>query len=192
MSPIPSRENSNKNSIAESSANQHAEDRKRRDSHIEGRAALSILNTVPPVPISLHDNTESGSYLGREEDLVAEEGKVWCKNCTIGDPSIISGYNGGKYTLWTIELFTTRGTIIKIRRRYNDFGRLRTKLADKYGGITYILEIPPGTYFYQDRFSPRFLEERRRALEYWLNSIVLNPALASTPEVKYFVLRKKY
>lgn len=146
------------------------------------------LQKMEPTPIIFQDNSNDNDDTSTDPGELETGSAVWCKECTIGDPTIISGNRGGKYTLWMIVFVTVRGTNIKTRRRYSDFLTLKRLLNEKYRNVTYIGKLPPKTYLFQDRFSAPFLEKRRKALEYWLNSVVLNPELASTPEVKRFVL----
>ncbi len=143
------------------------------------------LYAVAPVPIDIQDNTDTGIFVHGQAN---NNNEVWCKSCTLGDPVIITGNNSGKYTVWTILFYTLRGTKIVARRRYNDFVHFKGQLDSKYGSITYIPDLPPKTYFYQNRFSTNFLEKRRKSLEFWLNSVILNPKLSATLEVKNFAL----
>lgn len=143
------------------------------------------LHIVAPVPINIQDNTSSGMFADSRRQ---NEGEVWCKSCTLGDPIVIRGNNSGKYTVWTISFYTLRGTKIIARRRYNDFVKFKDQLNSLYSQATYIPELPPKTYFYQNRFGAHFLEKRRKSLEFWLNSVILNPKLSATPEVKNFAL----
>lgn len=146
------------------------------------------LHLLNPMPVNLNDFTDSISVNGTTAGAKPHN---WCQNCIIGDPTIVSGNNNARYTLWTIEFQTERGNRVHTRRRYNDFVALRRILVDKHGKETYIMKLPRKTYFLQDRFQPEFLEERRRGLEYWLNSVVLNPVLGGTAEVKQFVLQRR-
>ncbi|KAG7810395.1 hypothetical protein KL921_002890 [Ogataea angusta] len=151
------------------------------DEHTHLDQNLGQLTKLVPHPITLQNNSD--------EQLFASD-SVWCANCTIAEPTIIQGINGGKYALWTIEFETVRGARFKIRKRYNDFDELRNKL-EKYTGKTELPKFPPRSGLFQDRFDPAFLESRRKSLEYWLSSVVLNPAICCRQEVKEFVLGKK-
>ncbi|ODV84027.1 hypothetical protein CANARDRAFT_9024 [[Candida] arabinofermentans NRRL YB-2248] len=150
--------------------------------HTHTNQNISQLEILAPVPITLNDNVSDG------QDIFSDSSNpVWCISCYIGEPTIIQGANGGKYALWTIEFETTRRTKFKIRKRFNDFIELRGKLL-KYQRETVIPELPPKTMIFQDRFNVTFLQKRRKALEYWISSVVLNPVLGGKEEVKRFVL----
>nr|BCA90176.1 PX domain-containing protein [Ogataea thermomethanolica (nom. inval.)] len=142
---------------------------------------LGSLAKLVPQPITLQTNINDDLFSGDT---------VWCTNCKIAEPTLIKGVNGGKYTLWTIEFETVRGARFKVRKRYNDFDRLRSRI-DKYTVQTELPKFPPRTGLFQDRFDPALLESRRKALEYWLSSVILNPSICSRPEVKDFVLGQK-
>ncbi|KAH3671844.1 hypothetical protein OGAPHI_000030 [Ogataea philodendri] len=142
---------------------------------------LNRLTKLTPQPITLQ--TSFG-------DDVFENEPVWCANCTIAEPTIIEGINKGKYALWTVEFETVRGARFKIRKRYNDFDELRAELS-KYTIETELPKFPPKSGLFHDRFDPTFLEGRRKALEYWLSSVVLNPTLCCRDEVKQFILARK-
>ncbi|GME84989.1 unnamed protein product [Ambrosiozyma monospora] len=151
------------------------------------RTGRPMLEILAPVPITLEDHSESGAHNDEHASTLFNNGDIWCVNCFVGEPYSIEGTNGGKYTLWQIELDTVRGGRIRIRKRYNDFVRLREQLVRKYGRQTVVMRLPPKTVMFQDRFNKVFLEKRRKGLDYWLHSVVLNPILCCAPEVKQFV-----
>ncbi|GME68096.1 unnamed protein product [Ambrosiozyma monospora] len=146
-----------------------------------------MLEILAPVPITLEDHSESGAHNDEHASTLFNNGDIWCVNCFVGEPYTIEGTNGGKYTLWQIELDTVRGGRIRIRKRYSDFVKLRDQLMSKYGRQTVVMGLPPKTVVLQDRFNKMFLEKRRKGLDYWLHSVVLNPMLCCAPELKAFV-----
>lgn len=73
----------------------------------------------------------------------------------------------------------------RILRRYNDFAELH-----KYLSISG-LELPlPGKRLFGN-MRPDFIAERRQALQVYINTVLMNPILASSLPAKRFVDRSK-
>jgi len=139
--------------------------------------SLSVANTgSPATTIALEDNTDQTSPNSRSP---------WARQVTVTDPIIVrtsgdsKARRGPGYVVWlcTIELQDTAAAPIKVRRRYSDFVALRSQLciAFPHHGRLNIPVLPPKSYV--SKFRTPFLEKRRRGLEYFLASIVLNPQL---------------
>lgn len=154
---------------------------------------LSIVSSSP-IPIQLCNNTDINdinNMIDRNNinrNIINNHSDSWCLNCTISDPVIVKGNNFGKYILWNIKFYLFNGGNITIKKRYNDFERLHKQLLIKYGKETVVNNIPPKSGIFENRFSGEFLERRRNGLEYWLNSVVLDPIIGYSTEVRQFVL----
>jgi sorting nexin-3/12 len=89
------------------------------------------------------------------------------------------------YTTYKINVITTLPQFKKkefsVRRRYKDFAWLRNHLKDKLdekGKRLTIAELPGNTFgslFGWSRYDAQFVEERRKGLEAFLNSVVNHP-----------------
>jgi sorting nexin-1/2 len=105
---------------------------------------------------------------------------------TVTDPQT---ENEGRRDQFTTYLVSTEKTAV--RRRYSDFqwlyGRLQTELP---GAIVPI--IPHETTFANKskRFDPRFLEKRRRHLQYFMNAVVNHDELQRAPSMTPFMVDK--
>lgn len=76
--------------------------------------------------------------------------------------------------------------VITIRRRYSEFYTLRERLWYAYPRQRHgIPELPPKSVV--SKFREGFLENRRRGLEFFLLTVLLNPVFARSPIVKEFV-----
>lgn len=77
-------------------------------------------------------------------------------------------------------------SVITIRKRYSEFYTLRERLWYAYPRQRHgIPELPPKSVV--SKFREAFLEARRRGLEFFLLTVLLNPVFASSPIVKDFV-----
>jgi sorting nexin-3/12 len=95
----------------------------------------------------------------------------------------VNGKNS--YTTYKITVNTTlpeyKQKEFSVRRRYSDFVWLRNHLKEKLdekGKRLTIPELPGNTFgslFGSGRFDPAFIEERRKGLETFLNSVVNHP-----------------
>ena len=159
---------------------------------------LAAVPPAPTLPIQLCNNTTDNGVTGtgtgtsnrRSADTAGNRrnSSSWCVNCSITDPLIVEGDNMGKYTLWNVRFKLARGGHITVKKRYSDFESLHRALARRYGKQVVVNDLPPKNSLFEDRFSGEFLERRRSGLEYWLNSVVLDPLLGYSGDVRHFVL----
>jgi len=102
------------------------------------------------------------------------------------EPLTINGDDGKPlYTTYQINVETNlpsyNASKFFVRRRYNDFSWLRNHLKtelDKKGKRLTIPDLPGNTlmsFFGPGRFDPEFIEERKKGLELFLNSVVKHP-----------------
>jgi hypothetical protein len=144
---------------------------------------------VSPEPIKLQDNTIATTNAEDNNFYNCDNNNSnWCKRCTITNPIIVEGNNLGKFVLWTLTLTLWNDSQIVVKKRYNQFAALRKQLVAQYGKSVAVGKLPPKSAFWEDRFDGEFLEKRRRRLEYWANSVVLDPLLGAAPAVRQFVL----
>ncbi|ODV93789.1 hypothetical protein PACTADRAFT_51538 [Pachysolen tannophilus NRRL Y-2460] len=112
--------------------------------------------------------------------------KLWCKRVVVGEYVIISGNNGAKYIVWTITVETLKNSKIVTRKRYKEFEELHRYLVEKYPQrVIEIANLPPKSVF--QNYDSRFLEKRRHGLEFFLNSVLLNPVFSVDENVKKFI-----
>lgn len=145
-------------------------------------------NTIPFDPRnSLNFNSINNSSANKNGN--SSRLRVWATNVYIGDCTIVKGTNNYRYVVWTITIETTTGAKITVYKRYSDFIKLRDLLLHYFPkNKTEIGELPPKRFF-QNNLDEAFLRKRRTGLEYFLNSILLNPLFSSSPLVKEFVLK---
>lgn len=133
------------------------------------------------------DGGQIGRQLGRPrvillEDRSSAEGS-WARSVSIPRSVVV---DDKLPVVWEVLIETGRNNTIRLLRRYSEIDALRTQLLAAYPNLS--LQIPslPDKSVVA-REEPRFLESRRRGLEYFLLCILLNPHFASTPIVKDFV-----
>ncbi|KAA8574753.1 hypothetical protein EYC84_004003 [Monilinia fructicola] len=94
--------------------------------------------------------------------------------------------NIGSFVVWNVKVDTLEGTPITIRKRYSEFADLRGKLLRTFpNSAGTIPELPRKSVI--SKFRPKFLENRRAGLQYFLNCILLNPEFSSSPVLKEFL-----
>lgn len=173
--------------------------RRRQTDTMQRTARPDKLAAVPPapvLPIQLCNNTTDDGVTDTSTSIQRSSGTAgnghnsssWCVNCSVTDPLIVEGDNMGKYTLWNVRFKLAKGGHITVKKRYSDFESLHQVLARRYGKQVVVNALPPKNSLFEDRFSGEFLERRRSGLEYWLNSVVLDPLLGYSGEVRRFVL----
>lgn len=135
---------------------------------------MSKLQYVPPVPIQLLD-----------EEQVAS----WATDVHVGDCTVVTGTNGQKFAVWSITITTDKGATMKLLKRYSEINTLREEVVaafpDRIGEIP---QLPPKKFF--GNLKEDFLVRRRRGLEFFLSSVLLNPQLCHSKTVRSFVRRE--
>ncbi|KAF7728931.1 PX domain-containing protein ypt35 [Apophysomyces ossiformis] len=83
-------------------------------------------------------------------------------------------------------ILSNKGTPITVRKRYSDFVDLRDELLKRYPRLKgSIPKLPPKRVV--GKFTPVFVENRRRDLEYFFKYVVLHPTLGTSPVVKQWI-----
>ncbi|RFU28353.1 hypothetical protein B7463_g7970, partial [Scytalidium lignicola] len=130
-------------------------------SHQRTSSNISVESIMPGV-ITLQDNTE--------------------------DHIVINGSRTGigAFVVWNIKVETLEGGSIDIRKRYSEFDDLRYKLLQTFPNSAGAMPpLPPKSVI--SKFRPKFLENRRTGLQYFLNCILLNPEFSGSPILKEFL-----
>jgi hypothetical protein len=180
-------------------------------SHQRSASAISI-ESIPNGAITLQDNTDG-------ED--AKNKACWAKSVYIEDHVIINGGrtgigNIGAFVVWNITVETLhvsphsssentadnqKGGTMRIRKRYSEFDDLRHKLLQTFPySAAAMPPLPPKSVI--SKFRPKFLENRRAKLQYflkwvyymsswsladWHSCILLNPEFSGSPVLKEFL-----
>eukprot|EP00878_Enallax_costatus_P016879 GHUV01017718.1.p1 GENE.GHUV01017718.1~~GHUV01017718.1.p1 ORF type:complete len:395 (+),score=141.91 GHUV01017718.1:1633-2817(+) len=74
----------------------------------------------------------------------------------------------------------------EVIRRFRDFAHLEHQLQEKYKGII-IPPLPEKNAVQKFQMSQEFTEERRRALQVFLNRVAAHPVLSKSPELQLFL-----
>ncbi|KAE9973405.1 hypothetical protein BLS_003614 [Venturia inaequalis] len=147
--------------------------RLRSDSSLSTTVALSGT-------IRLEDHTEESS-----ETYNA----VWAKSVTIDDFTVVGAGLGpalGSYVVWNCTIETLNGGTMKLRKRYSEFDKLRKNLVKTFPSCGASLpELPRKSFMH--RFQPKFLEQRKDGIAYFLTCVLLNPEFSSSPVLKEFL-----
>lgn len=140
------------------------------------RMAAETLREVQPDPIVLEDHTTQANPL-------------WTRSVEVIGYDIVGSERGnpqpGSYVVWKVTIRTTQGAVLRFQRRYSEFDALRNTLIKEFSGRGLsIPELPAKALV--ARFDGRFLEERRKGLEYFLQQLLLNPEYADSYALRAF------
>ncbi|KAG1336723.1 hypothetical protein G6F63_009397 [Rhizopus arrhizus] len=98
-----------------------------------------------------------------------DENFVFATDATVDHPLRI-GVGYGSYICYSCTIFSDKGTPITVRKRYSDFVELREELIKNYNYLRKsIPKLPPKKVV--GKFTPAFVEQRRRELEYFFKYI---------------------
>ncbi|KUJ24348.1 Phox-like protein [Mollisia scopiformis] len=147
-------------------------------SHQRSVSNISV-ESIPNGAIILQDNTDG-------ED--SKNKACWAKSVEITDYVVVNGSRTGigAFVVWNITVDTLRGGSMRIRKRYSEFHDLRDRLLQTFPNSTAAMPpLPPKSVI--SKFRPKFLENRRSGLQYFLNCILLNPEFSGSPVLKEFL-----
>jgi len=147
-------------------------------SHTRSFSNISV-ESIPAGAITLQDNTDEGDSKNKA---------CWARSVYIEDHVIINGSRTGigAFVVWNITVETLRGGSMRIRKRYSEFDDLRDKLLQTFPNSKAAMPpLPPKSVI--SKFRPKFLENRRSGLQYFLNCILLNPEFSGSPVLKEFL-----
>ncbi|KAH8596682.1 Phox homologous domain-containing protein [Bisporella sp. PMI_857] len=112
----------------------------------------------------------------------------WAKSVYIEDHVMVNEHRTGigAFVVWNITVETLRGSSFRVRKRYSEFVDLRGRLLQTFPSFESAMpQLPPKSLI--SKFRPKFLENRRQGLQYFLNCILLNPEFSSSPVLKEFL-----
>ncbi|KAG2207250.1 hypothetical protein INT46_008868 [Mucor plumbeus] len=104
----------------------------------------------------------------------------------IVDHPLRIGVGYGSYICYSCTILSDKGAPITVRKRYSDFVELREELIKQYPTMKRsIPKLPPKKVV--GKFTPAFVEQRRRDLEYFFKYVVLHPTLGASPIVRHWI-----
>jgi len=103
--------------------------------------------------------------------------------CSVSKPEKV-GEGMNAYVTYVVFTKNTDNTNASIARRYSDFSWLHEMLKNDFRN-TLIPPLPEKAIF--DRFSPEFVEYRRKELERFLKRVLSHPHLSKSPHVTKFL-----
>ena len=153
------------------------------------QVALKVYsNSVPSSPVS----TLSKGTIALHDNVVEDDDDnhaSWAKSVSVTDPTVIrtsgdpKARMGPGYVVWLcrIEPQVAAAAPIEVYRRYSEFEGLREELCMAIPQLAQrtIPRLPSKSVV--SRFRGPFLERRRKGLEFFLASILLNPQLSAHP-----------
>ncbi|CDH58696.1 predicted protein [Lichtheimia corymbifera JMRC:FSU:9682] len=96
------------------------------------------------------------------------------------------GVGYGSYICYSCTVLSDKGPPISVRKRYSDFVELREELVRRYPRLkSSIPKLPPKKVV--GKFTPAFVEQRRRDLEYFFKYVVLHPTLGTSPIITQWI-----
>ncbi|KAI5967921.1 YPT35 [Candida margitis] len=156
--------------------------------------SVTQLNNVLPIPIELNSGedlqTHQRNHQSHITDVRVGEHHLVQGNTT----SSVSSSQPQKYIVWQIKItINDLGySSIVIYKRYRELLQLYNDLQQYYKGQSDIVipRFPPKDSFSFERLvmSRNWLEDRRKGLQWFLSSVLLDPVLQKGPVVKQFVL----
>lgn len=124
----------------------------------------------------------------RDEDSDGEDMSTnfWI-SVNVSSPEIKQENIGYAFVSYLITLTDQDNQQHLIRKRYSELEELEIRIRKKFGKDMSICSFPPKTSIFSNNLSRKFVEGRRKGLELWLASVLLNPTVSKCPEVVGFL-----
>ncbi|KAG2220329.1 hypothetical protein INT45_004014 [Circinella minor] len=114
-----------------------------------------------------------------------ERRELFASDAIVNHPLRI-GVGYGSYICYNCTVLSDKGPPISVRKRYSDFVDLRDELVKRYPRLkTSIPKLPPKKVV--GKFTPTFVEQRRRDLEYFFKYVVLHPTLGNSTTITHWI-----
>lgn len=150
-----------------------------------GQPDAAQLNAVVPVPIELTANATGHEHVLEVSHIT---------DVLIGDHHVISGDGAGQYIVWLVRVVVDDAphSPIVLYKRYRHIEKLRDRLVAEFPRDEFP-QLPPKDNFSVLRLWLRdlWLEHRRKGLQWFLTSVLLNPKYQHSSVVNEFVLGLK-
>lgn len=133
-----------------------------------------------------HGNSNNGISFYRDGDLPGPGyDEIFASDAIVHQPLRIgAGY--GSYICYNCTILSDKGPPITVRKRYSDFVDLREELVRSFPRLKKsIPKLPPKKVV--GKFTPSFVEQRRRDLEYFFKYVALHPTLGRSPTVTHWI-----
>ncbi|KAM3584676.1 hypothetical protein VKS41_003483 [Umbelopsis sp. WA50703] len=139
----------------------------------------TLSSASTPLPLS---SNNSISIFNDDNEETVRRSSVFASDVEVSHPLRI-GVGYGSYVCYSCTIFSSKGASISARKRYSDFVQLRESLIEHYPRLkSNIPKLPPKKVV--GKFTPAFIEKRRRELEYFLKYVSLHPTLGSSMVLK--------
>ncbi|KAI8053184.1 uncharacterized protein B0P05DRAFT_561936 [Gilbertella persicaria] len=122
-----------------------------------------------------------------KDDNVQKDAKdfIFATDAIVDHPLRI-GVGYGSYICYSCTILSDKGAPITVRKRYSDFVDLREELVKQHPTLKRsIPKLPPKKVV--GKFTPSFVEQRRKDLEYFFKYVVLHPTLGASPIVRHWI-----
>ncbi|ORY96160.1 hypothetical protein BCR43DRAFT_563542 [Syncephalastrum racemosum] len=142
-----------------------------------------------PLPNNYTTNnsgTNNGISFYRDDDQSGRNyDEIFASDAIVHQPLRIgAGY--GSYICYNCTILSDKGPPITVRKRYSDFVDLREELVRNFPRLKKsIPKLPPKKVV--GKFTPSFVEQRRRDLEYFFKYVALHPTLGRSLTVTHWI-----
>ncbi|CAK9441685.1 uncharacterized protein LODBEIA_P55530 [Lodderomyces beijingensis] len=155
---------------------------------LRGRSG-SQLNEILPVPIELNEGETIEAHTHNHTSHITDV--LVSSYHSVESPH----HQSQSYIVWqiTITVNDLDFSSIKLYKRYSEIYQLYLDLKQVYGDGSAGVKVPappPKDIWSLERvyMSKRWLEERRKGLQWFLSSVLLDPVMQRSSVVKSFVL----
>jgi len=116
------------------------------------------------------------------------ESRTFARDVQINGWTNVGDRPGGAYVVYDCVIRTKESTTIHTHKRYSAFVELYKALRRSLPPHLqhFVLELPPKSPL--SRYRPAFLDDRRRRLQHWLSTVLLQPEIGSCQAVRWWVM----
>ncbi|GAA5795898.1 hypothetical protein HPULCUR_001262 [Helicostylum pulchrum] len=147
---------------------------------------LKGLRSSQSTPVKRNNSAPAQINFYKDDDKSTDAKHFIFATDAIVDHPLRIGVGYGSYICYSCTILSDKGAPITVRKRYSDFVELREELVKQYPTLKRsIPKLPPKKVV--GKFTPTFVEQRRRELEYFFKFVVLHPVVGASPIVRHWI-----
>ncbi|KAG2229036.1 hypothetical protein INT48_009592 [Thamnidium elegans] len=147
---------------------------------------LKGLRSSQSTPVKRNNSAPAQINFYKDDDKSTDAKHFIFATDAIVDHPLRIGVGYGSYICYSCTILSDKGAPITVRKRYSDFVELREELVKQYPTLKRsIPKLPPKKVV--GKFTPSFVEQRRRELEYFFKFVVLHPVVGASPIVRHWI-----
>jgi hypothetical protein len=157
-------------------------------SHTSAPRKHSVSRRRRPRPESIFSHDSRSIWLADNSGKDSSGSGAFARDVQVIGWTSVGDKKGGAYIVYDCAIQTRDGAVMHVHKRYSAFEQLFFRLRETLPAYQQpvIPQLPPKNAL--SKFRATFLDKRRRALQYWLASVMLHPDVGGCEAIRQWVI----